>query len=134
MFNWQGLFKIKSLFLLCLTCFSLNICAEEVEIDGLFLDNSKSRQGHEFAYQFGLLWQDMPNTQGINVQITEIVVPRAGTKLSLLMNQNIIYVTHLGRRQSPIKERVEQAIFILIDAMARAKLSQHNPDMAESGW
>ncbi|WDE00848.1 curli production assembly protein CsgE [Thalassomonas actiniarum] len=125
---------LKPLLLLCLIMPPLLAVAEDVEIDGLFLDNSKSRQGHEFAYQFSRLWQEMPNTQGINVQITEQIVPRAGTKLTLLMNHKIIYVTHLGRRRSPIKDKVEQAIFILIDAMAKAQLSQQNPDMAESGW
>jgi len=125
---------LKSRLLFVLMIFPLLAAAEDVEIDGLFLDNSKSRQGHEFAYQFSLLWQEMPNTQGINVQITEQIVPRAGTKLTLLMNHKVIYVTHLGRRRSPIKDKVEQAIFILIDAMAKAQLSQQSPDMAESGW
>ena len=95
----------------------------EVEIGGLLLDNSKSRLG-----------RDIPNTQGINAQIIEQIVPRAGTKLSLLLNGRVIYVTHLGRRQSPVKDKVEQAIFILIDAMAQSKYSHHNIDLAESGW
>jgi len=106
----------------------------EVEIGGLLLDNSKSRLGHDFYYQFSQLWRDIPNTQGINAQIIEQIVPRAGTKLSLLLNGRVIYVTHLGRRQSPVKDKVEQAIFILIDAMAQSKYSHHNIDLAESGW
>lgn len=106
----------------------------EVEIGGLLLDNSKSRLGHDFYYQFSQLWRDIPNTQGVNAQIVEQIVPRAGTKLSLLLNGRVIYVTHLGRRQSPVKDKVEQAIFILIDAMAKSKYSQHNIDLAESGW
>ncbi|WDE08311.1 curli production assembly protein CsgE [Thalassomonas viridans] len=125
---------LKSLLLLGFFFLPFMAPADDVEIDGLFLDNSKSQQGHEFAYQFSRLWQEMPNTQGINVQITEQIVPRAGTKLTLLMNHKIIYVTHLGRRRTPIKDKVEQAIFILIDAMAKAQLSHQSPDMAESGW
>lgn len=106
----------------------------EVEIGGLLLDNTKSRFGHDFYYQFSQLWQDMPNTQGINVQLVEQIVPRAGTKLSVLLNGRTIYVTHFGRRQSPVKEKVEQAIFILIDAMAQSTYRRDDPDIAENGW
>ncbi|WDE08632.1 curli production assembly protein CsgE [Thalassomonas viridans] len=126
--------RLISLLLLLLIVFPVAVFARDVEIDGLYLNNSKTRQGHEFAYQFGLLWQEMPNTQGINVQITEQIVPHAGTKLTLLMNHKLVYVTYLGRRRSPMKNKVEQAIFALIDAMAQAKLNRRTPDMAENGW
>jgi len=106
----------------------------EVEIGGLLLDNTKSRLGRDFYFKFSQLWNDIPNTQGINVQITEQIVPRAGTKLKLLLNGRIIYVTHFGRRQSPVKKKVEQAIFILIDAMSQTQYDQNNIDMAGNGW
>jgi len=128
--------KYIYLWVLALTLFSTPVChaSNEVEIGGLLLDNSKSRLGHDFYYQFSQLWRDIPNKEGVNAQIIEQIVPRAGTKLSLMLNGRVIYVTHLGRRQSPVKEKVEQAIFILIDAMAQSKYSQHNIDMAEDGW
>ncbi|WP_259367159.1 MULTISPECIES: curli production assembly/transport protein CsgE [unclassified Colwellia] len=107
---------------------------EEVEIGGLLLDNTKSRSGHDFYFQFSQLWRDIPNTQGINAQLIEQIVPMAGTKLSLLLNGRIIYVTYFGRRQSPVKDKVEQAIFILIDAMAETQYNQNSIDMAGSGW
>ena len=106
----------------------------EVEIGGLLLDNTKSRLGHDFYFKFSQLWHDIPNTQGINVQVIEQIVPRAGTKLSLVLNSRVIYVTHFGRRQSPVKDKVEQAIFILIDAMSQPQYSQDNIDMAGNGF
>lgn len=128
--------KYICLWVITLTLLSSPIChaSNEVEIGGLLLDNSKSRLGHDFYYQFSQLWRDIPNKEGINAQIIEQIVPRAGTKLSLILNGRVIYVTHLGRRQTPVKEKVEQAIFILIDAMAQSKYSLHNIDMAENGW
>ena len=107
---------------------------KEVEIGGLLLDNTKSRLGHDFYFKFSQLWRDIPNTQGINVQLTEQIVPRAGTKLNLLLNGRVIYVTYFGRRQSPVQEKVEQAIFILIDAMAKSQYVRDSVDMAGSGW
>lgn len=106
----------------------------EVEIGGLLLDNTKSRLGHDFYYEFSQLWRDIPNTQGINVQIIEQLVPRAGTRLTIRLNGQAIYATHFGRRQTPVKEKVEQAIFILIDAMKRSQYRQESIDMLGDGW
>lgn len=108
--------------------------ADDLEIGGLLLDSTISRQGHEFALKFSQLWQDLPNSEGINVHITEQVIPRSGTKLNLIMNGKVIYVTYMGRRQTPIMERVEQAMFILIDAMVESQHSSNSPDIATNGW
>jgi len=125
---------IKVLILTLLTMIVPTTHSEEVEIGGLLLDNTISRQGHNFYYQFSQLWQDIPKTQGINVQIIEQLVPRAGTRLMVNMNNRTIYVTHMGRRQSSIKKRVEQAVFILINAIAQSDDNFNNPDMATDGW
>ncbi len=112
----------------------LSLLSNEVEIGGLLLDNTRSRQGYEFFTAFSQLWQDIPNTNGHVVTIKEIVIPRSGTRLSVTLNNKNVYVTHLGRRQSPIKDRVEQAVLILIEAMAQSQLGQSNPDLATNGW
>jgi len=112
----------------------MKLIATELEIGGLLLDNTISRQGREFSYRFSQLWQDLPNSEGINVHIKEQVLPRSGTKLTVKMNDRVVYVTYMGRRQEPIKSRVEQAMFILIEAMAQSQFSQHNPDIANDGW
>jgi len=121
---------IFSIFFLML----FTVKASELEIGGLLLDNTISRQGKEFSYRFSQLWQDLPNSQGINVQIKEQVIPRSGTKLTVHMNNQPIYVTYMGRRLEPIKGRVEQAMFILIEMMAQSQFSEHNPDLANDGW
>ena len=113
---------------------SFSASSTELEIGGLLLDNTISRQGKEFAYKFSQLWQDLPNSDGINVQIKEQVIPRSGTKLTVNMNNTLIYVTYMGRRQEPIKNRVEQAIYILIEMMAKSQFTEHNPDIANDGW
>ncbi len=113
---------------------SLVTHSDELEIGGLLLDNTISRQGREFSHRFSQLWQDLPNSEGINVHIKEQVIPRSGTKLTVTMNNQLIYVTYMGRRQEPITDRVEQAIFILIEMMAQSQFSDHNPDIAAEGW
>lgn len=127
----KTVFKSTLLLVLLIVCKPI---PAEVEIGGLLLDNTVSRFGREFYYQFSQLWPDIPHTQGINVAIKEQVVPRAGTRLTVHMNNQIIYVTYMGRRQSPMEERVEQAIMALLQAMARSRLDNGSEDMAANGW
>ncbi|MEJ6475607.1 CsgE family curli-type amyloid fiber assembly protein [Pseudoalteromonas piscicida] len=108
---------------------------EDVEIDGLVIDQSISRFGHQFYFQFSQLWRDVPNTAGINITVKETVLPRAGTRLEVLMNSRAVYATAMGRRGGSIDERVETAIFTIMDAMARAQYQQNgSEDLAASGW
>ena len=132
----KGAFRpFLSLIVILLLGFSVNTRSEvDVEISGLLLDNTLSRQGHEFAFYFSQLWREMPDTQGLNVQLQEQVVPRAGTRLVVKLNQQAVFVTYMGRRQSPVKEQAEQAILMLIQALASMRMDRSNPDMAEDGF
>jgi curli production assembly/transport component CsgE len=114
--------------------FPMHAFTAELEIGGLLLDNTISRQGREFSYRFSQLWQDLPKSEGLNIQIKEQVIPRSGTKLTIKMNDLIVYITYMGRRQEPVKARVEQAMFILIEAMAASQNTYDNPDIANDGW
>ena len=126
---------ITALSLLFLTTFCTSAQGtEELEIDGLVLDRSISRFGHQFYFQFSNLWRDLPSTAGFNIEIKETVLPRAGTQLTLVMNNQIVYITYLGRRLEPIDERVELALYSVMDAMARSNLHKASPDMAKNGW
>ncbi len=107
---------------------------EEVELGGLVIDQSISRFGYQFYFDFSQLWRDVPATAGVNITIKETVLPRAGTRLQVFMNNQLVYATAMGRRGGPLKERVEAALFAIMDAMASAQHQQHSPDLATSGW
>ncbi|WP_172449419.1 CsgE family curli-type amyloid fiber assembly protein [Bowmanella denitrificans] len=106
----------------------------EVELGGLLLDNTFSRFGREFYQRLSRLWQDVPQTQNFNVVVKEQVVPRAGTKLTIQLNNQVIYMTYMGRRQSPMEDKVEEAMLALLQAMANARFDSSSADMAENGW
>ena len=97
----------------------------DLEIDGLLLNKSISRFGYQFYSEFSNYWRELPSTAGFNVEIKETVIPRAGTKLVLIMNHKIIYATHLGRKL---------AVHSVMDAMARSNMQTASPDMALNGW
>ncbi|TMN79481.1 MULTISPECIES: curli production assembly/transport protein CsgE [unclassified Pseudoalteromonas] len=126
--------KINLLLLLALYLAPPGVAADELEIDGLLLDRSISRFGHQFYYEFSDYWRDLPSTAGFNIEIKETVIPKAGTKLTLVMNNQTIYATYLGRRLEPLDARVEQAVYTVIDAMARSNMATSSKDMALNGW
>lgn len=120
---------------LCFLTFSYSSkSSEHLELDGLVLDRSISRFGHQFYFEFSNLWRDLPSTAGFNIEIKETVLPRAGTQLTLVMNNQVVYITYLGRRLEPLNKRVEQALYSVMDAMARSNLHKASPDMAKNGW
>mgnify|MGYP000011511996 CR=1 FL=1 len=113
---------------------SKSIAQEEIELSGLILDNTISRQGHEFANQLSRFWQEIPNTFGKNVVIKEIIVPQAGTQLDVIFDNKSVYRTYLGRRLMPIDERVGQAVYRLVDAIAQSDSRSSSPDLADDEW
>lgn len=110
------------LFILLTFFTPLSNASADLEIDGLLLNKSISRFGYQFYSEFSNYWRELPSTAGFNVEIKETVIPRAGTKLVLIMNHKIIYATHLGRKLEPLDERVEQAVHSVMDAMARSNM------------
>ncbi|MBQ4813689.1 curli production assembly protein CsgE [Pseudoalteromonas luteoviolacea] len=107
---------------------------EEEELGGLVIDQSISRFGYQFYFDFSQLWRDVPNTSGVNIIIKETVLPRAGTRLQVLMNRRVVYSTAMGRRGGSLDDRIETALFAVMDAMASERYQQRSPDLAESGW
>ncbi|CAD2223923.1 Curli production assembly/transport component [Pseudoalteromonas sp. 3J6] len=126
--KYNYFFILLTLFIPC------SNASDDLEIDGLLLNKSISRFGYQFYSEFSNYWREFPSTAGFNVEIKETVIPRAGTKLVLIMNNKIIYATHLGRKLEPLDERVEQAVHSVMDAMARSNMQTASPDMALNGW
>ena len=110
------------------------IHAEEIRLGGLLLDNSISRQGHEFASRISQYWREVPDSSGKNLVVKEIIVPQAGTLLSVIYDNKVVYQTYMGRRQVPIDEKVQQAIMLVLDAVANASIDSRSPDLAGDEW
>ena len=108
--------------------------AGEIRLGGLLLDNTVSRQGHEFAQKIAQYWREVPDSSGRNLVVKEIIVPQAGTLVSVIYNNKVVYRTHMGRRQVPLDEKVQQAILAVLDAVASGNIKSKSPDLAEDEW
>ena len=119
---------------LLISVFSLTSHAAEIRLGGLLLDNSISRQGHEFASRISQYWREVPDSSGKNLVVKEIIVPQAGTLLSVIYDTKVVYQTYMGRRQVPMDEKVQQAIVLVLDAVANASIDSRSPDLAGDEW
>ena len=71
---------------------------------------------------------------GKNLVVKEIIVPQAGTLLSVVYDNKVVYQTYMGRRQVPLDEKVQQAIVLVLDAVANASIDSRSPDLAGDEW
>jgi curli production assembly/transport component CsgE len=120
--------------LLLFLAFSHVVKSQEIVISGLILDSTISRQGHEFAKNLGRYWQEIPNTFGKNVVVKEIIVPQAVTQVDVVYDNKIIFRTYFGRRLMPLENKVNQAVVMLIEAVAQSDSESNNPDLAGEEW
>jgi curli production assembly/transport component CsgE len=114
--------------------FSYFAKGQEIAISGLILDSTISRQGHQFAINLSRFWQEIPDTFGKNVLIKETIVPQAGTMVDVVFDNKIIYRTYFGRRLMPLDDKVNQAVVMLIEAVAQSGSESNNPDLAGEEW
>jgi curli production assembly/transport component CsgE len=114
--------------------FCKQVYADEIRLGGLLLDNSISHQGHEFASKISQYWREVPDSSGKNLVVKEIIVPQAGTLLSVIYDNKVVYQTYMGRRQVPLDEKVQQAIVLVLDAIANANVESRSPDLAGDEW
>lgn len=127
-------------FSFCFACallayvFCKQVYADEIRLGGLLLDNSISHQGHEFASKISQYWREVPDSSGKNLVVKEIIVPQAGTLLSVIYDNKVVYQTYMGRRQVPLDEKVQQAIVLVLDAIANANVESRSPDLAGDEW
>ncbi len=106
-----------SLITLLFSVFFSPIHAEEIRLGGLLLDNSISRQGHEFASRISQYWREVPDSSG-----------------KVIYDNRVVYQTYMGRRQVPLDEKVQQAIMLVLDAVANASIDSRSPDLAGDEW
>ncbi|NRA72216.1 MAG: curli production assembly protein CsgE [Gammaproteobacteria bacterium] len=122
--------------ILLLSFFSFSTRSQEITVSGFLVDRTISRFGKDFYQYFSVLWQEVPVslTEDANLVIKETVVPRSGTRLTIEIDNKIIYLTYFGRRNTVVKKQVEQAIFIVMESLVQLDFQAQSDDFANSGY
>lgn len=88
-----------------------------LEIDGLILDETRSKIGKDFFDIFYQAWVNPKNTNGFTIRIIEKPVPGLGSQIEVKVNETLAYQSRLQPKADAIemssKEAVQYAMYYL---------------------
>ena len=87
--------------------------SKDIEIDGLIIDQTKSKLGHDFASNFTLSWET--TATGYNIVIDEQADFRAGSWVSLEVNGDLVFKALLKPNLEEIEALAKEAVESLND-------------------
>jgi len=109
---------------------------EEVEIDGLIIDQTQTRIGREFYQQFVTFWEAPEGIADYNIFIVEKATPQWGSVVWIKVNDVMVYRNVLRPRTEGIKEAVRKCAEITREYLYRhseQKRKLEGEDMAGDG-
>lgn len=86
---------------------------EQIEIDGLIIDQTQTRSGHEFYQHFVTFWEAPEGSEGFNIFVGERVSPQWGSWIWIKVNDVMVYRNVLRRRTEEIKEVAKKVVEIV---------------------
>ncbi|ODA44573.1 hypothetical protein THER_0721 [Thermodesulfovibrio sp. N1] len=95
-----------------LLIFSLNTA--ESQIEGFVIDKTKTKIGRDFYELFYINLSTIVSVENrLNITIEEFFDPQFGSRVSVLIDENIIYQNFVSSRFDDIEEKVKEATEII---------------------
>lgn len=97
--------------ILCFVSFlSFNLAISSAQIEGLIIDKTKTKIGRDFYESFYLAVQPIIDENGrFNIIVDEFVDPQFGSRISVSINDNLVYQNFVSSRLDDIEEKVNEA-------------------------
>jgi curli production assembly/transport component CsgE len=92
---------------------------KDVEIEGLLIDQTRSRIGHEFYQDFVSFWEAPPGAKSYNLVIGEQTEPRYGSWVLIEINDNLVYRAPLRPRAEDIAAAAREANAVVREFLFR---------------
>lgn len=108
----------------------------EIEIDGLLVDDTKTKSGKDFYDLFYNNWMAPSKAKNYSITVSEKPFRLTSTMISVSINDNMVYQSILQPRQDIIESQTEEAIGITQEYLANYEeiMKQLNgDDMVGSG-
>lgn len=83
----------------------------EIEIDGLIMDETRTKAGHDFYDQFFTDFDAPPGASNYSIKIRELPFRMSLTIITIEINDNEIFRSYLQPRQNLIEQTAEQAVY-----------------------
>jgi curli production assembly/transport component CsgE len=110
---------------------------KRLEIDGLILDQTKTRAGHDFYDRFGKIWEAPPGMEGYNILIIENASPQWGSVIWIKVNDNVVFQGMLQPREAEIRDLAEKAaerVRGYVTFYLKEEHKMFDKDLAKDGW
>lgn len=120
--------QVVCLFLMCMFVSSPTLWARasDVEIDGLVIDQSRSKAGHDFANNFSLLWET--TAVGYNIVINEQADGRNGTWISIEIHGELVFKALMKPNANEIEALAQEAVADCNEFLAQRQEANANLD------
>lgn len=93
------------------TCLYVTTCsAQDIEIDGLVINQTRTRMGSDFYRVFSQQWGQPSGFKGYNIVIKETPSVRQGSMYEITVNNRTVVRGRLLPKASDIDESVSQSI------------------------
>lgn len=111
--------------------------AKDEEIEGLIIDQTRTKVGRDFSQNFNLFWEAPPGIEDYNILIDEQSDPRLGVWISVELNTALVYRAPLRPNPDDIeataKEAVEVTREFLLNLQEYEKNLQEEKDLKGGG-
>jgi curli production assembly/transport component CsgE len=88
----------------------IQLHAADIEVNGLIIDQTRTRIGQNFYREFSTLWGEPQIEMAYNITIQETPDARWGNMITVLVNNHTVYRTTIGTRSSEINKNVATAL------------------------
>jgi curli production assembly/transport component CsgE len=92
---------------------------KDVEIEGLLIDQTRSRIGYDFYQDFVSFWEAPPGARNYNLVIIEQNEPRYGSWVSIKINDNLVYRALLRPGPEDIAATAHEAVAVVREFLLR---------------
>ncbi|KAA3610549.1 MAG: hypothetical protein DWQ05_21245 [Calditrichaeota bacterium] len=82
----------------------------DLEIDGLVVDETQTKLGHDFYEIFYSQWETPRNSKDFTIVIKEKPLPRIGTQVTIEIHEKPIFIRFLQPRFDAIEETAKQGV------------------------
>ncbi|MTI30731.1 CsgE family curli-type amyloid fiber assembly protein [Xanthovirga aplysinae] len=93
-----------------------------LEINGLIVDETRTKSGREFYRVFYKMWEPPPNAPDFMITIKELPGQGRGSRVQILVNRELVFLNYLQPRSDYILSLAQYVDYVL---------KQHLKDLAE---
>lgn len=86
------------------------ILGDEFEISGIIVDETQTKLGRDFYELFFRDWNPVESLPDLSIVISEDPLPRLGTRISVSIQDNVIFQSFLQPRYEQIEEYASYAV------------------------